>query len=403
MKVHKIILIVCLLLSCSLLFGCSDNKANEKKPNKGEQLDQEEQSDQSGKGDQKVVTITADQLAQSETSEKNNSTKEWLKNDAYNDFALTGDANPYYMGRWFKKEIDGVSHMVTLNDGSVIYFAVKDATSVKLDFTMITSTEVPYFAYSIDGSTPVRQKVNNGVVNIPDKGYHIIRVITDGLTESVGKWDKECGFALKGISVSGGKMIGIKPTDKTIFFYGDSITEGIAAIGKKNTCDYNSATNAYSWKCAEKLRAVPYIIGYGGTGILNTGSFNTMENAMEYYSKNRPVNDGIIPDLIVINHGHNDGGLSEETFRVALVNTMQKLMKKYPNVPVVYVVPFNQSRANIITEVIPTLGNNFHVVSTAGWNIPTNDGAHPTARGANVAAIRLATELKKIFGESFFN
>ncbi len=329
---------------------------------------------------------------------------EYLKTDKSNTFELTGVNKPYYVGRWFEKEIDGISHMVTLNDGSIIYFMVKDAESFTLDFTVITGTDIPYFSYSIDGSTPVRQKVDNGTVNLPDTDYHIIRIITDGLTESVGKWDYERGFALKSLTVSeGGQLIGIKPTDKVIFFYGDSITEGISALGPGWNTEVNSATNAYSWHCAKNLHTVPYIVGYGGSGLIKTGSFNTMENAVQYYSKNRPVNDGFMPDLIVINHGHNDGDVSSATFKTALMKVIQLLSNTYPDTPIVYVVPFNQAHAATITETLTPIGGNIHVITTAGWGIETTDGAHPSAAGAILAGSKLSNELIKLLGKDFFN
>ena len=79
----------------------------------------------------------------------------------------------------------------------------------------------------------------------------------------------------------GGSIVGIRPTEKVIFFYGDSITEGVRALGMSANSDGNSATNAYSWQCAETLGVTPYLIGYGASGIIMPGSFNTMLNAID--------------------------------------------------------------------------------------------------------------------------
>jgi len=323
-----------------------------------------------------------------------------------NTYVLTGDNKPYFMGRWFEKEYDGVPHMVTLNDGSVIYFMVNGAESINLDFTVTTINEVdlPYFSYSIDGSTPVRQLITDGEVALPDTGYHIVRIITDGLTEGVGKWDYERGYALKTITVSeGGEMIGVKPKDKTIFFYGDSITEGINAFSRGGKSAHNSATAAYSWLTAEKLHAVPYIVGYGGSGIIKQGSFNNMENAVQYYSNNRPVNDGIRPDVIVINHGHNDRTADSAEFKATLLRTIELLKKTYPDVEIVYMIPFNQAKSVEIKSVLYSLyDENIHIVETSNWVIEKTDGAHPSLAGATVAANNLSEALIKIFGKDFF-
>ena len=320
----------------------------------------------------------------------------------YRDFVLTGEEAPYYMGRWFDKDIDGIPHKVTLTDGAHLYFMVENATSFDVVFTVITTGAEPYFAYSIDGGEPVRQHITEPTVTLPDTGRHTVRIIADGMTEGEGKWDQEKGFAVRSVTPSeGGSIIGIKPTEKIIFFYGDSITEGIRALNMNATSDGNSATNAYSWQCAETLGVTPYLIGYGATGILMTGSFHTMQNAIDYLSDGRPVDDSVIPDVIVVNHGTNDGGQNRKTFEDALTATLSHLRKTYPNTPIVYLIPFNQAHARVIASAVESM-DNAYVVETKGWEITYTDGLHPDAAGARYAGERLAAELKAIFGEDYF-
>lgn len=326
----------------------------------------------------------------------------YLDTVTYRDFVLTGEESPYYMGRWFDKDIDGTPHKVTLTDGAHLYFMVENATSFDVVFTVITTGEEPYFAYSIDGGEPVRQHITEPTVTLPDTGRHTVRIIADGMTEGEGKWDKEKGFALRSVTPSeGGSIIGIKPTEKVIFFYGDSITEGIRALNMNATSDGNSATNAYSWQCAETLGVTPYLIGYGATGILMPGSFHTMQNAIDYLSDGRPVDGSVTPDIIVVNHGTNDGGQNRKTFEEALTATLSHLRKTYPDTPIVYLIPFNQAHARVIASAVESM-DNAYVVETKGWKITYTDGLHPDAVGAKYAGERLATELKAIFGEDYF-
>ena len=306
------------------------------------------------------------------------------------------------MGRWFDKDIDGTPHKVTLTDGAHLYFMVENATSFDVVFTVITTGEEPYFAYSIDGGEPVRQHITEPTVTLPDTGRHTVRIIADGMTEGEGKWDKEKGFAVRSVTPSeGGSIMGIKPTEKIIFFYGDSITEGIRALNMNATSDGNSATNAYSWQCAEALGVTPYLIGYGATGILMTGSFHTMQNAIDYLSDGRPADKSITPDVIVVNHGTNDGGQNRKTFEEALTATLGHLRKTYPDTPIVYLIPFNQAHARVIASAVESM-DNAYVVETKGWEITYTDGLHPDAAGAKYAGERLAAELKAIFGEDYF-
>ena len=326
----------------------------------------------------------------------------YLSTVTYRDFVLTGEDEPFYMGRWFDKDIEGNPHKVTLTDGAHLYFLIENAASFDVTFTVITTGEEPYFAYSIDGGEMIRQHITQPTVTLPDTGRHTVRIVADAMTEGEGKWDKEKGFAIKSVTpAEGGSIVGIKPTEKVVFFYGDSITEGIRALNMNATSDGNSATNAYSWQCAETLGVTPYLVGYGASGLIMTGSFSTMLNAIDYLSDGRPVDDSVTPDVIVINHGTNDGGQSRKKFEEALDSTITRLQEKYPDTPIVYLIPFNQAHARIISEKLKDTAN-IYVVETKDWSITYTDGVHPDAAGAKAAGEQLAAALVEIFGEDYF-
>ena len=328
--------------------------------------------------------------------------EDYLATVTYRNFVLTGEETPYFVGRWFDKEIQKETHKVTLTDGAHLYFLIENATSFDVNFTVITTGEEPYFAYSIDGAEPVRQHITQPTVTLPDAGRHTVRIIADGMTEGEGKWNREKGFALKSVTpAEGGCIVGIKPTEKVIFFYGDSITEGIRALNMNATSDGNSATNAYSWQCAETLGVTPYLVGYGASGMIATGSFSTMKNAIDYMSRDREVGETPTPDVIVINHGTNDGGYASDVFGEALVDTLTHLRETYPNAPIVYLIPFNQAQARAIRDTLSTM-ENAYVIETRGWKITYTDGVHPDAAGAKVAGGLLADQLTSIFGQDFF-
>lgn len=326
----------------------------------------------------------------------------YLSTVTYRNFVLTGEDEPFYMGRWFDKEIEGATHKVTLTDGAHLYFLIENAASFDVTFTVITTGEEPYFAYSIDGAEPIRQHITEPTVTLPDTGRHTVRIIADGMTEGEGKWDLEKGFALKSVTpAEGGSIVGIKPTEKVVFFYGDSITEGIRALNMNATSDGNSATNAYSWQCAEALGVTPYLIGYGASGIIMEGSFSTMLNAIDYLSDGRPVDDDVKPDVIVVNHGSNDVGQSRLLFEEQLTVTLNRLREKYPEAPIVYLIPFEQTHSRVIPGVVEKM-ENAYVIETRKWEITYTDGIHPDAAGAKAAGDQLAAALTAIFGENYF-
>ena len=315
-------------------------------------------------------------------------------------YQLLEESKPYFLGRWFEKEVDGTPHMATTTDGAQVYFMTEDCTSVRLHFTDITHIRVPYFAYSIDGREPVRQHITEATVPLPDSGRHAVCVIADGMTEGEGKWYEEIGFALKGITpAESGRLWGIKPTAPLVFFYGDSVTEGIRAISMAADSDGNSATHAYPWYCAEALGVTPYYIGYGATGMIRTGWFNTMAKAIDGLSWRHLVADSPAanqkPDLIVINHGTNDMDFSMLEYMNAMNSTMSHLYRRYPEVPVVYVIPLQQTHATIIRRLMSEYPNGY-VIESEGWPITYTDGIHPNAAGARIMGERVAEGIRAL-------
>lgn len=332
---------------------------------------------------------------------------EYLTTVSYRDFELTGENKPYFMGRWFEKELDGVSHMVSVTSGSHCYLLTDGASRLKVNFTLLTSATSTHFAYSIDGETPVRQLCTEPEIRLPDTKLHTVRIILDGIYEGHGeKWTDETGYALKSIEASeGGVIYGIKPTEKIIFYYGDSITEGIYALG--SATKHNSAVNSFTWYSAEKLGVTPYFIGYGGTGftqgVEQNKSFATMIQAIDYNSKDRPVADGIIPDVIVVSHGTNEGSTTVPDFKAAAKAAIDRLNEKYPNTPIIFLghgSAINNKYA--FGSVIANDYDNVYFVGSRDWNITFTDSCHPSAAGAKVLGEKLAAEMIKILGDDFF-
>ena len=364
-----------------------------------------------------TVPVTTTPVTLSPEEEELRANEAYLATVSYLDFTLTGENTPYYVGRWFEKTVNNTTHTVTTTDGSHLYFLIDGAQSFDILFSTLTSLETPYFAYSIDGATPSRQLITSPTVTLPDSGKHTVRIIADGMTENESKWTGERGFAIKSIEPSeGGKLYGIKPSEKVIFFYGDSITEGIRALNMNANSNGNSATHAYSWYCAEALGAVPYFIGYGASGLVQAGSFHPMIDAIDYLSATRKVEDSplanITPDLIVVNHGTNDAlnGISTAAYEAALRKAIVRLQEKYPGVAIVYMVPFLEganaavtAQANVLDALAKEI-DNLHIVHTKDWRLAYTDGnLHPNVIGAKKAGKTLAEEILAITGKDFFS
>ncbi len=298
-------------------------------------------------------------------------------------------------GRWFKKDINGVSHDVTLNSGAELYFLTSGASVATIDFTVLTSISTPYYAVYIDNGEAQRFPITQNTITLSDKGRHAVRVVMDGMTESEGKWNNEIGYAVKGVTADG-NIRAIRPTNDIIFYYGDSITEGINALGTGNSGASNSAVSTYAHQNAKELSAIPYIIGYGGSGITKEGSFSTMINAVDHLSATRKTDDTVTPDKIVINHGYNDySNATSDEFKTALKATLTRLTEKYPETPIYYAIPFAQRMASEIREVCVDFSE-VRVVETSDYDITYSaDGIHLSPEGAKIAGERLASAIEK--------
>ena len=347
-----------------------------------------------------ATTLSEEELKQAELVE-------YLSSVSYRKFELTGSNEPYFMGRWFEKDLDGVRHMVSVTSGSHCYILTDGATSIDVNFTLLTSAVSTHFAYSIDGAEPQRQLCTESKVNLPDAKLHTVRIILDGIYEGHGeKWTDETGYALKSITASeGGVIYGIKPTEKIIFYYGDSITEGIYALGEATK--HNSAVNSFTWHSAEKLGATPYFIGYGGTGftqgVEQSKSFATMIEAIDYNSKDRLVEDGVVPDVIVISHGTNEGSTTVPDFKAAAKAAIDRVIEKYPNTPIFYLGHGSHiNNKYAFCELVTRDYDNVYWVGSRDWNITFTDSCHPNAAGAKVLGEKLAAEMIKVLGDDFF-
>ena len=313
----------------------------------------------------------------------------------------------YFNGRWYDKDVSGVPCKATTNEGSEIYFLTQGANSVTLscpDNGNVENTK-PVFAYIIDGlvNYPERIEVNDDfeiTIPLPSDGTHIVRLVCESLNAGVKKWDLANGFAVAGITSDAGSVTGIKPMNKTIAFYGDSITEGVFTFSL-NWNYGGSGTYTYAWQAAMNLSAVPYVCGYGSSGVTQDGFFKDALTAVDWMSNGIADPGAEEPAVIVINHGANDQKAENETFKAGYRRLIERLHEKHQSAVIIALDPFGQFKAKQIEEVANEY-DYVHYVSTEGWGLTFTDGLHPNKNGAQKAGEKLAEAITAIVGEDFF-
>lgn len=301
-------------------------------------------------------------------------------------------------GRWFKKSISGGRYEFTVTDGSAAYFKVTGTKYVNIKFVTNTSKGKPYFAYSVDGKSMKRQKINKGKISVgSEKKTHYVRIVIDSISEKENRWGGEAGVGIKSIKpVTGSGVISaIEPQNDVIAFYGDSITQGVRALNIALNPSGTSATNSYAWYCAAQLKCVPYYAGYGGSGIVQPGCFNNLSNVIDKFTAGRKA-EAFEADVIVIEHGTNDVYSSDSTFYVQYKNAVKKLHKKHPKAKIVLMIPFTQMHATPIRKAAASCKKYCTVIETKSWKLSYTDGLHPNKSGAQKAGKTLAKKIKSI-------
>lgn len=315
--------------------------------------------------------------------------------------------NVYFQGRWFEKQISGVNHICTINQGAEFYALVRGTTQLTALFTDQSDggTNTPVIAVSVDGGDFQRITIQNStqIVSGLTTDEHIIRIVVDGLQESLSKWTGEIGLAFKGFTVDvGGEVVAIKPKNKVINSYGHSMVEGINVLGTGANPTVNSAHKAYSFVMSDILNAVNVRVGFGATGVTHSGSGGVPE-ASVYISKmtSTRFENAQSPDVIVFHHGVNDSQSSN--FSVKYKEAIDKLMINYPCVPIFCLREFNGTFASQVSTIVNSyIDKNVYFVDTTGWGITFSDGLHPDEAGNQIAGEKLAEFILSKLGKNFF-
>ncbi len=307
-----------------------------------------------------------------------------------------------YMGRWFDKDVNGVTCKATFSQGAEFYFKVSGTSKVWLKLHS-TASPAPVIAVSIDGGVPKRiTTVKEGSLLIAEnlsENEHTFRITVDGFNEYQEKWTSAMGFVLECPEVEdGGKITGLLPTNPVILYYGDSITEGINVLGTGSTPDSNSASNEYPFVASHRLNAVSYTNGFGASGVTRGGSGGVPKclDVIDSLYNGMPLSETPAPAAIVINHGHNDPTSDSAAFTEAYTAVLNRLREKYPNTPIFAVSPFAGMHNADIEALVEDLGDsNIYFVAKPSFSYTTSDGAHPDKSGAKVLGAYLAKEIRK--------
>ena len=318
-----------------------------------------------------------------------------------------------FFGRW---DLRTPEHALTVNSGSYVK-ARFEGSDITAKFDLATNKPpLPTIAWQIDNGewqeSAIADQVKLGE-GLPG-GPHTLILMARGLDEHQPRWTPPlvASISFEGFELPvGGKLLGPLPEwdhpKRRMEIIGDSITEGVLVHSKrdgKQTWPWQTDGRlAYSGQTAVRLGAEWRQVGFGAQGITHGGSGGTASapDTFNFFYKGCPRDDWQ-PDLVVINHGTNDGGAPSSHFRPLYAKYLEQIRSAYPKAKIAAMRPFNGAHAaDILAEVKARNESgdaDVFFIDSTGWLGKTDftDGLHPNVEGSEKAADKLAPELEKL-------
>jgi len=331
------------------------------------------------------------------------------------------DPNIYYSP--FAWHVDGNSSS-TINSASYVRFMASGSfLNFKFDVSnMVTPISEIYWTVDqgpktlslVMDSVSVVIPPNNTAHTVP---YHTIELFVKSTTERANRWSatgKSTRIILTGIETDG-LLAPWVPQDVNVLIYGDSITEGVLALGgsQKFDTDHNDASVVYSYQLGALLGTEIGVIGFGDNALTHGGSGGVKPLGVAW----NQLWDGVPrsftdpkPDLIVFNEGTNDGcdvtspGCVGTDITVEMTAVLKDLLGACPGVPIAVLEPFNGGQAQHLQAAVKAAGSaDVHYISTQGfYNISLGGSLHPTGPN-DVAQIapKIAQKLRPLLAKSY--
>ncbi len=310
-----------------------------------------------------------------------------------------------YTGRWGKEK-----NMCTATACGAYFEFSFSGEMVSLHFdTESQILPLPHLWISVDGGVGYECPVSPVLkINSRDNEIHIARVIFKSAVETQHRWYAPLVAKISFKGITADKLYDLTPDNrKTIEFLGDSITEGVLVDDEyrvysddfKNRPFQDDACATYAWRTAENLNLRPYIVGYGGTGVLNVGNASVPKGSAVYLQNfdGSPI-DYPAPDYIVINYGVNDYRYDADIFAENYLELLKVIRKRCP-LSKIFILPCFRGDhfavlQNFINDYNKEYNDNLCFIDSRGW-VPA-EPLHPLRAGHKIIAEKLTSALEKL-------
>lgn len=160
-----------------------------------------------------------------------------------------------------------------------------------------------------------------------DVPFHRLDVVVKSMDSgpTTNRWAAPAPGTIRFTGLTLGAGAGVQTPGRAalnIIVYGDSITEGIRTLGESGaTPDVNDAMFGWAFKLGELLGAEIGLVGFGGTGyVTSLGQVPPFPLSYGLIAQGVVRSFTPAPDLVVVNHGTNDGSNNVQAAAVQALN-----------------------------------------------------------------------------------
>ncbi|MGW3951113.1 GDSL-type esterase/lipase family protein [Streptomyces sp. NPDC004752] len=301
---------------------------------------------------------------------------------------------------------------ITPNSGSQLRFRFTGHI-LRGKFDTSTTVSPPQIYVSIDGEAPQLHRVDRDLVDFtptPLTGnQHTADIVVKDIDEHENRWvvPMRSGLHFTGLQLApGASLLPTTPSDTLrLVFYGDSITQGVMALGAEATVDCADGTKSFGYLTGRAFQATTHLVGFGGQGLLRPGNggVGTADQSLGWNFHGSPVDPQFEPHAVIVNQGTNDHSYDGAAFRPAYHRYLDRIRGIHPHAWLFAMRPFGGYHAeDIAWAVAHTADARAVYVDTTGWLSPSqgdfNDDCHPNMRGHAKAARRLTAVMQATTG-----
>ncbi|MGH3380041.1 MAG: GDSL-type esterase/lipase family protein [Actinoallomurus sp.] len=316
-----------------------------------------------------------------------------------------------FAGRW-ERHYAG-DEAATVNSGSQVRLAFTGRRLTAL-FDVSTITVPPELWVTVDGGPRSLVTVDRAEIDLAPSGLrpgaHEVRIDVKDTDQVTNRWLPPLGDAvvLRGFRLPPGERLlpPPRPAPVRMAFFGDSITEGIRALGQPLTPDGADGTRTYASVAGRAFHADIQLVGFGKQGVMRTGVGNvpTAPESFPYNFQGSAADPGFDPGIVVLLQGSNDSTVTDEEFAPAYASYLNEVRAADPHAWIFAMEPLiGRHSAVIQSDVEHAADPRMVFVNTDGWldrhsTADYTDTVHPTVAGHLKVASRLVPIISRVTG-----